>query len=44
VADLVAALVAAGVRIRAVEPLRRNLEEIYLNAFQKRHEKVNATP
>jgi len=35
VADLVAALVAAGVRIRAVEPLRRNLEEIYLNAVSE---------
>jgi len=32
-ADLVAALVTAGVRVRAVEPVRRNLEEIYLNAI-----------
>lgn len=30
VADLVATLVAAGVRVRAVEPLRRSLEQIYL--------------
>ena len=30
VADLVAALVGSGVRVRAVEPLRQNLEEIYL--------------
>ena len=32
-ADLVAALVHAGVRVRGVEPVRRNLEEIYLNAI-----------
>lgn len=31
VADLVAALVQSGVRIGAVEPQRRNLEEIYLS-------------
>ena len=31
VADLIAALVQSGVRIRAVEPLKQNLEEIYLN-------------
>ncbi len=30
VADVVAGLVAAGVRVRAVEPVRQNLEEIYL--------------
>lgn len=30
VADLVAALVAAGVRVRRVEPLRQSLEELYL--------------
>ena len=30
VADLVARLVQAGVRISAVEPSRRNLEQIYL--------------
>jgi ABC-2 type transport system ATP-binding protein len=30
VADLVAALVGAGIKIRAVEPLKQNLEEIYL--------------
>jgi ABC-2 type transport system ATP-binding protein len=40
-ADLVARLVQGGVRVRAVEPQRRNLEEIYLSithadgAFQK---------
>jgi len=31
VADLVAALVQSGVRIRAVEPIKQSLEEIYLN-------------
>ncbi len=30
VADVVAALVAAGIRVRAVEPQRRSLEQIYL--------------
>jgi ABC-2 type transport system ATP-binding protein len=30
VAELVAALVAAGVKVRAVEPQRRSLEQIYL--------------
>ncbi len=30
VADLVSALVAAGVKVRAVEPQRRSLEQIYL--------------
>ena len=33
VADLVAALVGAGARVRAVEPLRQNLEEIYLRTI-----------
>ena len=33
VADVVAALVGAGVRVRAVEPLRQNLEEIYLRTI-----------
>ena len=33
VADLVAALVQAGVRVRAVEPMRQNLEEIYLQTI-----------
>ncbi len=32
-ADVVSALVQGGVRIRAVEPLRRNLEDIYLKAI-----------
>jgi ABC-2 type transport system ATP-binding protein len=31
VADLVAALVQAGIKIRAVEPMKQNLEEIYLD-------------
>jgi ABC-2 type transport system ATP-binding protein len=31
IADLVAALVQAGIKIRAVEPLKQSLEEIYLN-------------
>jgi ABC-2 type transport system ATP-binding protein len=31
IAELVAALVQAGVKIRAVEPLKQNLEEIYLD-------------
>jgi ABC-type multidrug transport system ATPase subunit len=31
IADLVAALVQAGIKIRAVEPLKQNLEEIYLD-------------
>jgi ABC-2 type transport system ATP-binding protein len=34
IADVVAALVHAGVRVRAVEPVRRTLEEMYLNAIQ----------
>ena len=33
VADLIAALVGAGGRVRAVEPLRQNLEEIYLHTI-----------
>ena len=33
VADLVAALVGAGVRVRAVESVRQNLEEVYLNTI-----------
>lgn len=35
VADLVAALVAAGVRVRALEPQRRNLETLYLEAVSR---------
>ncbi len=31
IADLVAALVQAGVKVRALEPLKQSLEEIYLN-------------
>ena len=31
VADVVAALVGAGVRVRAVEPVRQNLEDVYLD-------------
>ena len=34
-ADVVSALVKGGVRIRAIEPLRRNLEDIYLKAISK---------
>ena len=34
VADLVAKLVHGGVRVRAVEPQRRNLEQIYLEMTQ----------
>jgi ABC-2 type transport system ATP-binding protein len=34
VADLVARLVHGGVRINAVEPQRRNLEQIYLSITQ----------
>jgi hypothetical protein len=30
VSDIIAELVRAGVRIRAVEPIRRNLETVYL--------------
>ena len=30
VADIVAALVGAGIKVRAVEPQRRSLEQIYL--------------
>ncbi len=33
VADLVAALVGAGVRVRAVEPVRQNLEDVYLDTI-----------
>jgi ABC-2 type transport system ATP-binding protein len=32
-ADVVSALVKGGVRIRAIEPHRRNLEDIYLKAI-----------
>ncbi len=32
-ADLVAALVGAGVRVRAVEPIRQNLEDVYLDTI-----------
>lgn len=35
VADLVAALVRAGVRVRAVEPVRRSAEDRYLLALQR---------
>ncbi len=35
VADVVAALVAAGVRVRAVEPVRQTLERLYLEQVQK---------
>ena len=35
VADLVAALVGSGTRVRAVEPLRQNLEEIYLRTISE---------
>ena len=34
VADLVAILVGAGIRVRAVEPRRQNLEEIYLQTIR----------
>ena len=33
VADLIAGLVAAGVKVRAVEPVRQSLEEIYLRTM-----------
>ncbi|XHR27323.1 MAG: ABC transporter ATP-binding protein [Chthoniobacteraceae bacterium] len=33
IADIVAALVGAGVRVRAVEPVKPTLEQIYLNAI-----------
>jgi len=36
IADLVARLVRAGVRVSAVEPLRRNLEQIYLSLTHPR--------
>lgn len=32
IADLVAALVRANIRVRAVEPVRKSLEQLYLNA------------
>jgi ABC-2 type transport system ATP-binding protein len=38
VADLVANLVNAGVRVRAVEPMRPNLESLYLDAIATRGE------
>ena len=34
-ADIVRALVEAGVRVSAVEPIRQSLEEIYLGAISK---------
>ena len=36
IADLIAAMVQAGVKVRAVERGRRNLEELYLELVQKR--------
>lgn len=36
VADVVAALVNAGVRVRAVEPVRHSLEQLYLDTIGKR--------
>ena len=36
VADVVAALVGAGVRVRAVEPVRQSLEDVYLNTVAGR--------
>ncbi len=35
IADVIARLVSAGVRIRAVEPVRQNLEQLYLEQVQK---------
>lgn len=43
VADLVAALVGAGVRVRAVEPVRRNLEDVYLNTVAASSPAANQT-
>jgi hypothetical protein len=42
VSDIVAELVRAGVRIRAVEPIRRNLETVYLELIS--HEAPNRRP
>jgi ABC-2 type transport system ATP-binding protein len=39
VAELVAAFVSAGLKVRAVEPLRPNLEQIYLGLIQPAREK-----
>ena len=36
VADVVAALVGAGVRVRAVEPVRQSLEDVYLDTVAER--------
>ena len=36
IADVVAALVNAGVRVRAVEPVRHSLEQLYLDTIGKR--------
>ena len=44
VADLVAALVRAGVRVRAVEPIRQNLEEIYLQTIRAPAAAISAAP
>ena len=44
VADLVAALVHAKIRVRAVEPIRQNLEEIYLQLIHPPERPVSAPP
>ncbi|MHA3775351.1 ABC transporter ATP-binding protein [Verrucomicrobiota bacterium sgz303538] len=41
VADLVASLVHAGIKIRAVEPLKPNLESLYLDAISRQREQGN---
>jgi ABC-2 type transport system ATP-binding protein len=42
IADLVERLVGSGVRISAVEPMRRNLEQVYLEMAQANAETQNA--
>ena len=44
VADLVAALVHAGIRVRGVEPIRQSLEEIYLQLIHPLGAPASATP
>jgi ABC-2 type transport system ATP-binding protein len=42
IADLVASLVHHGIRVRAVEPMKPNLESLYLDAITRQREHGNA--
>ncbi|RYD73481.1 MAG: hypothetical protein EOP84_21475 [Verrucomicrobiaceae bacterium] len=42
IADLVASLVHRGIKVRAVEPIKPNLESLYLDAVTRQREQGNA--